>query len=220
MRLLLVEDDRRLGEILHKSITRGGHAIDWVKSARSALTVFDPETHEVILLDLSLPDGDGMDVVKQIRENKAETPIIIISSRDSVDEKVQGLNTGADDYLTKPISAREILAKLRVVQRRICGRATQIVTNGKIFLNLGTREAWLDNEKHKALTPKEFAILSALIQNSGRILSRAELEAIVYNLKDSVDSNSIDFLIHKLRNKIGFDSIRNVRGAGWIVDNY
>ncbi|MGE0047977.1 MAG: response regulator [Acidithiobacillus sp.] len=218
MRILLVEDDRMLAEALLLALRDGGHAVDWVSSGQAARSTLPHSEHEVLLLDLGLPDDDGIQLLHDLRTEGYTLPILILSARDALEERLRGLDAGADDYLIKPFSARELLARLRAVQRRQGGQAGPLLSNGVLSLDPSTREAWREGGPAQRLSAREFALLSALLQRPGRILSREELETRIYGWGEEVESNSIDFLIHSVRKKLGADSIKNLRGAGWLVE--
>lgn len=218
MRILLVEDDRMLAEALLLALRDGGHAVDWVSSGQAARSTLPHSEHEVLLLDLGLPDDDGIQLLYDLRAKGHTLPILILSARDALEERLRGLDAGADDYLIKPFSARELLARLRAVQRRQGGQAGPLLSNGVLSLDPSTREAWREGGPAQRLSAREFALLSALLQRPGRILSREELETRIYGWGEEVESNSIDFLIHSVRKKLGADSIKNLRGAGWLVE--
>ncbi|WP_368407905.1 response regulator [Igneacidithiobacillus copahuensis] len=214
----LVEDDRMLAEALLLALRDGGHAVDWVSSGQAARSTLPHSEHEVLLLDLGLPDDDGIQLLHDLRAEGHTLPILILSARDALEERLRGLDAGADDYLIKPFSARELLARLRAVQRRQGGQAGPLLSNGVLSLDPSTREAWREGGPAQRLSAREFALLSALLQRPGRILSREELETRIYGWGEEVESNSIDFLIHSVRKKLGADSIKNLRGAGWLVE--
>lgn len=220
MRLLLVEDDEMLGEALVLALREGGHAVDWVRNTRNARAALAPSEHEVLLLDLGLPDGEGLDLLRELRGRGSALPVLILSARDAVETRIEGLDTGADDYLVKPFSSRELLARLRVLHRRQGGSGQALLSNGKIHLDPSSHEAWREGAEtqRQRLGRREFALLGALLQKPGRILSREELETRIYGWGEEVESNSIDFLIHGLRKKLGSDAIKNLRGAGWLVE--
>ncbi|MBU2787863.1 response regulator [Acidithiobacillus sp. VAN18-1] len=207
-----------LAEALLLALRDGGHAVDWVSSGQAARSTLPHSEHEVLLLDLGLPDDDGIQLLHDLRAEGHTLPILILSARDALEERLRGLDAGADDYLIKPFSARELLARLRAVQRRQGGQAGPLLSNGVLSLDPSTREAWREGGPAQRLSAREFALLSALLQRPGRILSREELETRIYGWGEEVESNSIDFLIHSVRKKLGADSIKNLRGAGWLVE--
>jgi len=218
MRILLIEDDRMVGLAVQQALKDAAYAVDWVTDGETAIEATRTETYEAILLDLGLPRIDGRDVLRQLRSQDRRIPVIVVTARDAVDDRVDGLDLGADDYLVKPFEIRELLARMRAVLRRDGnGSPTAILTNGKIRLDPTTREAsyLADNA---VLTGREFALLRALLLRPGAILSRSDLERQIYGWNEEVESNAVEFLIHSLRKKLGATVIRNVRGVGWMVD--
>jgi two-component system OmpR family response regulator len=170
-----------------------------------------------VLLDLGLPKRDGLEVLRQLRQAGNAVPVIVITARDGVEDRVKGLDLGADDYLVKPFDAVELLARLRAVVRRQGGQATPLLTNGRVTLDPATREARC-GDCLEVLSAREFSLLHALLLRPGAILTRGELEAHLYGWNEEVESNAIDFLIHSVRRKLGAGIIKNVRGAGWMVE--
>jgi two-component system OmpR family response regulator len=217
MRLLLVEDDPMIGEALCVALRDAAWSVDWVREGKAARAALRPAEHDAVLLDLSLPGHDGLEVLRESRAARNATPVIIVTARDALADRVAGLDAGADDYVTKPFDMPELLARLRAVIRRRAGPATPVLSNGILTLDPATHEATREGEA-RVLTPREFALLHALMVRPGAILSRAQLEQSIYAWDEPVESNTIDFLIHAVRRKLGADAIRNVRGAGWVVD--
>ncbi len=225
MRILLVEDDGMIADALKVALRDASYAVDHVADGNLAHAALRTEEYQMILLDLGLPHQDGFTVLKNWREQGGETPIIIITARDDVQSRVQGLDLGADDFLVKPFEASELLARIRAVSRRKQGSAQPILTNGKITLNPASHEATFIDSMLKDTTPKsarlsarEYALLHALLLRKGTILSRSELETTVYGWGEEVESNAIEFLIHSVRKKLGQKVITNVRGVGWMVE--
>jgi two-component system OmpR family response regulator len=216
MRILLVEDDPMIGEALCVALRDAAYAVDWVKDGETALLTANNKEHQAMLLDLGLPKRDGLDVLKKLRANSNTMPVIIITARDALDERVKGLDMGADDYLTKPFDVDELLARLRATLRRQGGQASAILSNGIISLDPATREAKV-GEITCQLSAREFSLLHALLLRPGTILNRVQLEETIYGWNEEVESNAIDFLIHGIRKKLGAAAIKNVRGAGWMV---
>ncbi|SAK77659.1 two component transcriptional regulator [Caballeronia fortuita] len=216
MRILLVEDDRMIGESVQDELREGGYAVDWVRDGRLALTSLTTHVYDAILLDLGLPGADGIDVLREVRRGTNHVPLIIITARDSVEERIRGLDEGADDYLIKPFDIAELKARMRAVIRRRGGQSAPLMTNGVLTLDPATREA-TTGELSMRLSSREFALLQALMIRPGAILSRAELEDRIYGWNEEVESNAVEFLIHSLRKKLGATAIRNVRGVGWMV---
>ncbi|MCW5692299.1 MAG: response regulator transcription factor [Pseudolabrys sp.] len=217
MRVLYVEDDRMLGAAVEQALKDAAYAVDWVTDGESALDAAKLEDYQLVLLDLGLPKPDGLEVLRQIRRTLAPVPVIIVTARDAIDDRIGGLDLGADDYLTKPFEVGELLARMRAVLRRQGSGADAVLSNGDIDLDPATREAGRNGSK-VALTAREFALLNALMMRPGNIFSRADLEQRLYGWNEEVESNAVEFLIHALRKKLGADAIRNVRGVGWMVD--
>ena len=216
MRILLVEDDRMIGEAITVALRDAAYAVDWVRDGETALRAIGNQEHQAILLDLGLPKRDGRQVLRDLRAMGNTLPVIIITARDALADRVDGLDLGADDYLVKPFEMDELLARLRAIIRRQGGQATPILSNGLLQLNLSTREVQY-GDVQALLTAREFALLQALLLRPGAILSRAQLEERLYGWNEAVESNTIDFLIHGIRKKLGAEAIKNVRGAGWMV---
>jgi len=217
MRVLLIEDDHMIGESVTESLADASYAVDWVKDGDSGLSALNCQAYDLLLLDLGLPRKDGIDVLRNIRQQKNPLPIIILTARDGVQDRITGLDAGADDYLVKPFALGELTARMRSVLRRKSNTAEPNFSNGIISLNPATREAYLTNTDPIRLSAREFALLQALLVRPGAILSRAELEEKIYPWGSEVESNAVEFLIHSLRKKFGSNTIKNVRGLGWMV---
>lgn len=217
MRVLLIEDDRMIGESVAESLKDSGYATDWVKDGDAGLTAISCQSYDLLLLDLGLPRKDGIEVLKAVRQKKYPLPIIILTARDALEDRIAGLDAGADDYLVKPFALGELNARMRAVLRRQSVNSVPHLTNGIISLDPVTREAHLADAAPLRLSAREFALLQALLVRPGAILSRAELEEKIYAWGDEVESNAIEFFIHSLRKKFGSSIIKNVRGLGWMV---
>ena len=217
MRILLVEDDSMIGEAVSVALKDAAYAVDWVKDGVTADHVLESAGYQAVLLDLGLPKRDGLDVLRRLRQAGNTVPVIVITARDGVDDRIKGLDFGADDYLVKPFNFNEMLARLRAIIRRQGGQATPLLTNGKVTLDLATRQARC-GDVMEVLSAREFALLQALLLRPGTILSRTELEERLYGWNEEVESNAVDFLIHGVRKKLGAHIIKNVRGAGWMVE--
>ena len=217
MRVLLIEDDRMIGTAVQQALKDAAYAVDWVTDGETAIHAAESEAYELALLDLGLPKADGRDVLRRLRGLGRKLPVIIVTARDSVDDRIDGLDLGADDYLIKPFEIRELLARMRAVLRREGSGSTPLLGNGMLGLDPATREASFLGES-ALLTAREFALLQALLARPGMILSRSELERQVYGWNEEVESNAVEFLIHTIRKKLGTTVIRNVRGVGWMVD--
>ncbi|GJL77736.1 MAG: DNA-binding response regulator [Nitrospinaceae bacterium] len=216
MRILLVEDDPLIGNAVKQALKDAAFAVDWVQDGATALSSTQTQNYGLVLLDLGLPRKDGMDVLRELRQKKNAVPTIIITARDSVKDRIMGLDYGADDYLVKPFSIEELLARMRAVVRRNHGLADPLLSNGDISLNPATREATRDKQSH-VLSAREYALLDALLLRPGAILARDVLEERIYGWNEEVASNAVEFIIHGLRKKLGKDVIKNVRGLGWMV---
>ena len=216
MRILLVEDDQMIGEALCVALRDAAYAVDWVQDGETALRVLCNQGYQAVLLDLGLPRCDGIEVLNKLRAKEGALPVIIITARDELEERIKGLDSGADDYLVKPFDIDELLARLRATLRRQGGQATPQLSNGIISLNPATREASKGGVAC-LLSAREFSLLQALLLRPGTILTRTQLEESIYGWNEEVESNAVDFLIHGIRKKLGADTIKNVRGAGWMV---
>ena len=217
MRILLVEDDPMIGEAVCVALRDAAYAVDWVRDGASAGGTLEHGEHQAVLLDLGLPKRDGIEVLRRLRVAGNALPVIVITARDGVDDRIKGLDHGADDYLVKPFDVNELLARLRSVLRRKGGQASPLLSNGTVSLDPATREARC-GDAVELLSAREFALLHALLLRPGSILSRAELEERLYGWNEEVESNAIDFLIYGVRKKLGAKVIKNVRGAGWMVE--
>jgi two-component system, OmpR family, response regulator len=217
MRVLLIEDDRMVGAAIEQALRDAAYAVDWVTDGEAAIHAAEDESYEVVLLDLGLPIADGREVLRRLRALGRKLPVIIVTARDGIEDRIDGLDLGADDYLVKPFEIRELLARMRAVLRREGSGSAAVLSNGKLRLDPATRQASFFSET-SLLTAREFALLHALLARPGTILSRADLERQVYGWNEEVESNAIEFLIHAIRKKLGALAIRNVRGVGWMVD--
>jgi len=216
MRVLLVEDDEMIGQSLKKALGSNGWSVDWVKDGLLAQSALADGDYACVLLDLGLPKRDGVEVLRQARDRGDTTPVLVLTARDGIDDRVYGLDLGADDYLLKPYEVRELTARMRAVIRRRDGSAHALIGNGGLQLDLTTREVLLEGERAQ-LSAREFSLLHALLERPGAILSREQLENRIYGWGEEVSSNAVDVLIHGMRRKVGPDAIRNVRGLGWRV---
>ena len=218
MRILLVEDDKMIAEAVSNGLKTARYAVDRVNNGNTAEQALNSQQYDLALLDLGLPGQDGLQVLKHLRQEKNNTPVLIVTARDDLDSRLAGLDGGADDYIIKPFDLSELLARIRAVLRRQSGQSTPLLSNGTITLNPTNYQVTLaDQLTPIELSNKEFAILQALMTRPGIIHSRADLEDKLYAWGDEVESNAIDFLIHALRKKIGKEHIKNVRGVGWLV---
>lgn len=217
MRLLLVEDDPLLGDGLQAGLRQCGYTVDWLKDAASAEAALSSENYEIMVLDLGLPDRSGLSVLKNLRQRGDELPVLILTARDSVEDRVLGLDSGADDYLLKPCDLDELAARLRALLRRHSGRADNTIHHGVIALDPAAHTVSIAG-KGIDIAPREYAVLQLLLENVGRVMSRSRLEESLYSWDGEVESNAIEVYIHHLRKKLGSDLIRTIRGVGYIID--
>lgn len=216
MRLLLVEDDPMIGEVTLDALRAEGHAVDWVRDGEMAETAMATTPYDLVLLDLGLPRRDGVDVLRAMRERGDRTPVLIVTARDALSQRVLGLDAGADDYLLKPYELDELLARIRALIRRAQGRAEPVYEHGGLRVNPATREVTVDGQPVQ-LSGREWAVLEPLIARPGAVLSRAQLEAKLYSWKDEVSSNAVEVYVHGLRRKLGAGAIQTLRGVGYLV---
>jgi two-component system OmpR family response regulator/two-component system response regulator QseB len=216
MRVLLVEDDEMIGQSLKQALGANGWSVDWVKEGLLAQSAMADGGYACVLLDLGLPKRDGIEVLRKARSVGDHTPVLVLTARDGIDERITGLDVGADDYLVKPYEFRELLARMRAVIRRRDGSAHSVIGGPELQLDLTTREVLVQGERSQ-LSAREFALLHALLERPGAILSRDQLESRIYGWGEEVSSNAVDVFIHGMRRKLGADTIRNVRGLGWRI---
>ncbi|WP_327080898.1 response regulator transcription factor [Polaromonas sp. CG_9.5] len=217
MRVLLVEDDAMIGEAIQAALRDASYAADWVKNGQTALTTLGCQHYDLVLLDLGLPGKDGLEVLSSLRAKDNPVPLLIITARDGLDDRLRGLDGGADDYVLKPFEMAELLARMRAVLRRKGGSAAPVLSNGVVSLDPATREAVVNAGAAVQLSSREFSLLQALLVRPGALLSRSDLEDRLYGWGQEVESNAVEFLIHALRRKLGSEVIKNVRGVGWMV---
>ena len=217
MRALLIEDDPMIAAAIEVALRDAAYAVDLVRDGETADRVLRDGQHQVVLLDIGLPGRDGLSVLQRLRERGDRVPVLLITARDAAADRVRGLDLGADDYVVKPFDMDELLARMRAVVRRQSGQAAAELGNGDVRLDPATREA-RRGDLRVVLTAREFALLHALLLRPGTILTRAQLEDRLYGWNEEVESSAVDFLIHGVRRKLGADVIKNVRGAGWMVD--
>jgi two-component system OmpR family response regulator len=206
-----------IGETVHGALKDASYAADWVQNGQTALSALTVQRYDFVLLDLGLPGKDGLAVLSTLRAQGNPVPVLILTARDEVGDRIRGLDGGADDYMPKPFEMAELLARMRAVLRRQSGPATPALDNGVLRLDPATRQACVLGADTVQLTNREFALLQALMVRPGAILSRGELEERIYGWGEEVESNAVEYLIHALRRKLGNDVIRNIRGAGWMV---
>ena len=213
---MLVEDDRMIGESVRKGLRQEGFAVDWVQDGRAAELVLESGNFDLLLLDLGLPRKDGVEVLRTLRGQNNHIPVLVLTARDAVPDRVKGLNAGADDYLVKPFDFDELVARIHALLRRQAGRADPLIRYGALILNPLTHET-LFNGETLILSARELALLEAFVTRPGAVLSVAYLQEKMYGWDDDVGSNTVEVYIHALRKKLGPDFIRNVRGVGYMV---
>jgi DNA-binding response OmpR family regulator len=216
MRVLLVEDDNMIGQSLRQALAENGLTVDWVKDGVLAQDALAQGGYAAVLLDLGLPRRSGLEVLRRARQDGDRTPMLVLTARDGVDDRVEGLDVGADDYLVKPFEMRELLARMRAIVRRVGGHAQSTIGTAQTQLDLSSREL-THGGTSLLLSAKEFRLMHALLERPGAILSRTQLEERLYGWGEEVSSNAVEVLIHGVRRKLGADVIRNVRGLGWRV---
>jgi two-component system response regulator QseB len=216
MRVLLVEDDRMIADGVRKALRGDGWAVDWVEDGAAALSAVETQPYDLMLLDLGLPKRDGLDVLRALRTKGRALPVLIVTARDAVSDRVKGLDAGADDYLVKPFDLNELGARMRALLRRQSGRSDSLVRHGALTLDPATHQVTLADAP-VALSAREFALLEALLARPGAVLSKAQLEEKIYGWGEEIGSNTVEVYIHALRKKLGAEAIRNVRGLGYMI---
>lgn len=216
MRVLIVEDDPLLGDGIRAGLEQAGFVAIWVENGESALTVLAAESFAAVVLDLGLPGKDGLSVLTEMRNREDHTPVLILTARDTVADRVAGLDRGADDYLVKPFDLDELTARLRALMRRASQRGTPQLRYGALVLDPVARQVTLEGQTVD-LPPREYALLEALLTNMGKALTRRQLEAQIYGWGEEVESNALDVHIHHLRRKFGSGLIRTLRGVGYMI---
>ena len=217
MRALLVEDDEMIGRGLVQALGDVGIVADWVMNGADGEAALIGHSYSIVLLDLMLPELSGMEVLNKLRQRRAQVPVIIISARDSIEDRLGGLDQGADDYLVKPFDTRELISRIRALLRRQTGNSSSQLLCGRIGLNLDTHEVSFSGTS-QILPPREFALLHTLVETPGTIWSKQRLEERIYGWNQEVESNAVEVLIHYIRRRFGKDIIKNIRGAGWKVE--
>ncbi|HEX8739264.1 MAG TPA: response regulator [Casimicrobiaceae bacterium] len=218
MRILLVEDDTMIGRTLQQALTQDGYAVDFVGDAEAAKLALDTtaDAYALVLLDLGLPRKSGLELLRELRRAGNRVRVLIVTARDSVDDRVEGLDAGADDYLTKPFSLDELAARMRALLRRDIGREDNLLRHGELTLDTVTRTVTLGGRAIE-ISAREFALLAALLERPGAALSRVQLEERIYGWGEEVESNAIEVHVHNLRRKLGVGTIRTLRGVGYAL---
>jgi two-component system response regulator QseB len=217
VRLLLIEDDAALGEGIHQALSREGYTVDWLKDGSDALHSLLSEAFDLVLLDLGLPRMDGLDVLRRLRESGSNLPVLILTARDATEDRIAGLDAGADDYLVKPFDLAELKARLRALLRRSAGRARVLIEHAGISLDPSTQQVTYHDEA-VSLTPKEYQLLYELLSPPGRVMTRERLMQLLYGWNEEAESNTLEVHIHHLRKKFSTDLIRTIRGVGYLVE--
>ncbi|WP_455206861.1 response regulator [Kaarinaea lacus] len=217
MRLLLVEDNESIGKGIHSGLSQAGYAVDWVKDGATAQSALSSEEYDIAVLDLGLPQQSGLEVLSDLRAKGNDVPVLILTARDTVNDRIIGLDHGADDYMVKPFDLDELNARIRAILRRSSGRSSPKIIHGNIEVDPASHTVTQGGEVVE-LPPRAFAILQTLLENAGRVMSRTRLEESMYSWKDEIESNAVEVHIHTIRKKLGSDLIRTIRGVGYIVD--
>lgn len=217
MKLLLVEDDPLLGDGVKVGLKQAGFAVDWVADGRMAQLALETEAYALVVLDIGLPGISGLDLLKWLRARGNALPVLMLTARDTVADRVSGLDTGADDYLVKPFDLDELVARLHALLRRAAGNASPILHHGRVSIDVAAHAVMLNGHPVE-ISAKEFSLLHELMQHAGRVFSREQLEQRLYGWGEEVESNSVEVHIHHLRKKLGRDIIRTVRGVGYAID--
>jgi len=217
MRVLLVEDDTLLGEGLHTGLKQDGYAVDWMQDGQMAETALNIEHFDILILDLGLPKQDGLQLLKKLRHKDNPIPVLILTARDSLDDRIKGLDVGADDYMVKPFDLEELNARMRALLRRSAGRSAPKLEHSNLTLDPAAHEV-IFNGTTLDLPPKEFAVLQTLLENIGRVISKTKLQEALYSWEQDVASNALEVHVHHLRKKLGSHFIRTIRGVGYIIE--
>ncbi len=217
MRILLVEDEPNLGEAVREHIVADSHAVDWFKRIDEAEDALATTSYELVLLDLHLPDGRGLDLLKRLRGNNDTTPVIIITARDQISDRIEGLNEGADDYLVKPFNLDELSARVQAVARRYSGHPNPLFKVGQVEINQASHVVRVGG-KTVDLTSREWALLDQFLRHTQAVVSKSQLEDALYAFGSEVESNTVEVYISRLRKKLGRDIIQTVRGIGYRLE--
>ena len=218
MRLLLIEDDKILGDGLRAGLTMEGYAVDWLSNGSDAGHALQNQTYELVVLDLNLPGRPGIEILRDMRKRKIRTPVLILTARDTIPDRIKGLDSGADDFVVKPFDLEEICARLRALHRRQHGQSQPKIDHKELSLDPASR-AVTYKKTSVQLSQREFEVLKFLLENRGKVISRARIEDTLYPWNEEIESNAIEVHIHHLRKKITPAFIRTVRGVGYIIDN-
>jgi len=217
LRILLVEDDRTLGEAVRDHIANIHHAIDWMQNLDDAKVSVKTVDYGLILLDLRLPDGSGVDFLKALRSGSNATPVIILTAHDQISDRIEGLNAGADDYLVKPFNLDELTARMLAVTRRHSGNSSSVIAVGTLLINIADRSVF-SGEREIVLSGREWAVLDKLLLRAGAIVSKAQIEEALYAFGWEVESNTVEVYISRLRKKLGREHVATIRGVGYKIE--
>jgi len=217
MRVLVVEDDIHLGDGLQAALRQEGYAVDWVKDGEEAELALRAQPYDIVVLDLGLPIRSGVEVLDTIRARGSDVPVLILTARDTAQDRISGLDKGADDYMVKPVNVDELCARIRSILRRAHGRAIPKLVHGNIEVDVAGRVVNQEGAQVD-LSGKEFAVLNQLLENQGRVLSKRQLEEGIYDWESELESNAVEVYVHHLRKKLGKDLIRTIRGVGYVID--
>lgn len=217
MRLLLVEDDEHLGRAVRTGLQQQGHSVDWVTDGVAATLAARDRSYEAMLLDIGLPRQDGFAVLRELRRNGFDVPVLIITAREEIQDRVAGLDSGADDFIVKPFDLDELGARLRAVTRRVAGRAAPLIVHGDIEVDPATRRV-TQAGRAVVLTTREYALLQHLLESTGQVRSRSQLQEALYDWSSDIESNAIEVHVHNLRRKLGRELVRTVHGQGYVID--
>ena len=217
MRLLLVEDDRLLGEGIEMGLKQQAYTVDWLQDGEAAVLAMQHEDYDAVVLDIGLPRKNGIEVLKEVRRKGSMAPVLILTALDAIEDRVAGLDAGADDYLTKPFDLNELYARIRALIRRSAGRAEAKIIHGDLELDPASHQVNFSG-KPVDLSRREYTVLLELMENRGRVLSRRQLEQGLYGLGEEVESNAVEVHVHHIRKKIDSKLIRTVRGVGYIIE--
>lgn len=218
MRILLIEDDPLIGDGLKIGLTKSGFGVDWFTNGADGEEALLQSAFDAVVLDLSLPEIDGLDILQNWRNKGRKEPVLILTARGDVDERIKGLNAGADDYLPKPFALGEVVARLNALLRRRGGETASLINYRQITFNLQTKQTFL-NDKEVVLAPKETALLELLLLNRNRVLSKEKIEEKLYSWDDDVSSNAVEVHIHHLRKKLGKNIIKTVNKIGYMMED-
>ncbi len=216
MRILLIEDDELLGEGIKSALSHFSYTVDWLRKGKHALPALSQNDFSLVILDLGLPDIDGITVLKNIRSQSIDAPVLILTARDQIDDKILGLDSGADDYMVKPFDVRELAARIKSLTRRSQGRCENEIHVGNACLNID-RRTLAYNDSTIEFTRREFPLINEFFEKPGKVFSREYLEALPYGWNEEIESNALEVHIHNLRKKIGSPAIKTVRGVGYVL---